>query len=201
MAIRLLDLLPSLGSDSDKETDFAYFLTHVPWVAPQAHLHIVFKPAPDRVLMHAAHRLRLPPVFLDFLKMQNGAILFSGALSIYGVRAPGDRINRSDPFSRPPIDIEHENSNWPPYDSDRLLAIGGYGFDGSSVCINRKSFRMDLFSRGEGSLSDTASFSWNSLDEWIRDENSRLSTLFDSTGLRLVNESETVPRQGSRKLH
>lgn len=201
MAIGLLDLVSNASSVNDRETDVAYFRTHVPWVAPEAYLHIVFKPAPERVLAQAAQRLRLPPVFLDFLKTQNGAILFSGALSIYGVLASGERINRSDPFSRPPFDIERENSNWPPYDPACFLAIGGYGFDGSCVCINRNTFRIDLFSRGEASLSRRPSVSWNGLDEWIRDENSRLSTLFDSTGRRLVNESETVRHPGSSKVN
>lgn len=201
MAISLLELVSNSAPVDDRETSHAYFRTHVPWVASEAYLHIIFKPLPDDALVQTAQRLRMPLVLLDFLKVQNGAILFSGALSIYGVKPPGQHINRSDPFSRPPIDIEHENSNWPPYDPDRFLAIGGYGFDGSGVCINRKSFRIDFFNRGEGSLSETASFSWNSLDEWVRDENSRLSTLFDSTGRRLVNESETVPRPGSHKLN
>lgn len=201
MAIRLLDLIPSAGSANDRETNVAYFRTHVPWVAPQAYLHIIFKPASERFLVQTAQKLRLPSVFVDFLKTQNGAILFSGALSIYGVLAPGERINRSDPFSRPPFDIENENSSWPPCDPDHLVVIGGYGFDGSRVCINRDTLRIDVFTRGEASLSRTPSFSWDGLDEWIRDENSRLSTLFDSTGRRLVNESETVRHVSSRRFN
>ena len=43
-----------------------------------------------------------------------GAILFSGALSFYGLHAPGQLLNRQDPFSRLPFDIQDESMNWPP---------------------------------------------------------------------------------------
>ena len=197
MTIRLLDLV-STSSHNDLETSLAYFRTHVPWVAPQAYMHIIFKPTPSDALAQVAQKLRMPPVFMEFLKTQNGAILYSGALSIYGVSPPGQRLNRSDPFSRSPFDIERENSNWPPYDAETFIVIGGYGFDGSSACINRSTLHIDLFQRGEASLQSTPVCSWNSLDEWIRDEHSRLSMLFDSAGRRLVGESETVCRPSSR---
>jgi hypothetical protein len=131
-------------------------------------------------------------VFAEFLRVQNGAILFSGSLSIYGVLEPGQRISR-EPMLRPPFNIEDENASWPPHEPDRLLAIGGYGFDGSSICIDRRDFGIALFQRGEALLRREPTLSWDSLDQWLRSEISRLSNLFDTSGRMLVEESQTVP--------
>jgi len=199
MTINLLNLLSEFRVVTDHESQTAFFRTHVPWVAPEAYLHMIFKPAARDVLADAAQRQRIPPVFQEFLAIQNGAILFSGALSIYGVVHPGQPLERSATFSRLPFSIESENSDWRPYDPDRFLAIGGYGFDGSRACIDRRSLQIALFQRGEAGLLSTPLLSWKSLEQWVREEISRLSALFDANGKRLVNESQTLPHSGMWK--
>lgn len=196
MAEKLINLLSKFRPRDDRESETAFFLTSVPWVAPQAYLNIIFKAAPANALKISAEGLELPESFCELLRIQNGAILFSGALSIYGVHRRGQLLNRSDTFSRLPFNIEPENLNWPCRDPDRLVAIGGYGFDGSRVCVDKRSLRIELCKRDADRAS--SGFSWKSIDEWIFSEITRLSMLFDEHGKLLVSESDTLPRSATR---
>lgn len=193
MAIDLLGAVSKFDNANDRATDTAFFRTQVPWVAPMAYLNIIFKPAPKDVLPDVARRMKMPPALVEFLGKQNGAILFSDALSVDGVHRPGQLLNREDPFLGQPYNIELSNYNWPPFDSKRFLAIGGYGFDGSSICIDRSDSRIYLFQRGTQTLAREPSCSWLSMDEWLTNEIARLSMLFDERGKRLVDESQTLP--------
>lgn len=193
MTIEVLRLLSTFENINDRESETAFFRTHVPQAGSLAYLNIIFKPAATDVLRRVAVQLRMPAVLSEFLKVQNGAILFSGALSIYGVQRSGQLLNRGDPFFDLPFNIEDENRNWPPPDSTRFLAIGGYSFDGSIVCIDRRDFSLSLFGRGDRSLLPATLFNWPSLQVWLTTEIARLSILFDHKGTRLVDESQTIP--------
>jgi hypothetical protein len=199
MSTNLLDLVSRFRDVNNRESEGGFFRTHVPWVGPEAYLNIIFKPAPRDVLADAANRLNIPIVFTEFLAKQNGAILLSGVLSIYGTHRPGQLLNRSDTFSRLAFNIELENSNCSPDDPARLLTIGGYGFDGSRVCIDRQDLHIGLFQRGEAGLTPTPHRTWKNLDQWIRTETARLCELFDDYGKLLVAESETLPQAEVRK--
>ena len=156
----------------------------------------LFLSLPDDLLSRAATKLKMPVSFVDFLRTQNGAVLFSGALSIYGIHSPGQLLHREDPDFALPFNIEDENQNWPPADRVLYLTIGGYSFDGSRVCINRNDGRVYLFERGIQSLLQLPSHSWESLEQWIMSEVIRLTALFDRRGKRLVDESQTLPVVG-----
>src|SRR5260221_10147015 len=170
MTIDLAQLVSQFRRANDRENENAYFHTNVPWVVPFAYLNIVFKPVPKDVLQAAESRLGIPPVLAQFLAMQNGAILFSGTLSVYGVVRPGQLLNRSDPFFIPPFSLDDENLRWPPSDPERFLAIGGYALDGSRACIDRRNLGIHLFKRQETKLDPTAVTTWRSLDEWLTSE-------------------------------
>jgi hypothetical protein len=193
MAVEILSLLSDSENVEDHESSTAVFRTHVPWVGPSAYLHIVFKPTAVRVLSDAALKLNMPEFLVEFLRIQNGAILFSGALSVYGIHRPGQLLHREDPAFVLPFNIEDANLNWPPVDRTRFLVFGGYAFDGSSVCIDRTGGQICLFRRGRQTLLSEPAYSWSSLEEWIVSEIARLAMLFDSRGQRLVDEAQTVP--------
>ena len=135
----------------------------------------------------------MPSTLIAFFEKQNGAILFSGALHVYGVHPAGQLLNREDDFSRLPFNIETENDNWPPVNRKQFLAIGGYGFDGSHVCIDRTNSRLYLFQRGVEGLAKVPSCCWENIEGWIVGEIGRLSTMYDSHGKRIVDERLTVP--------
>jgi len=187
--VDLPKLIAKFRAVNNRESDVAFFHTHVPWVAPDAYLNIIFKPAAGEVLSDVGAKIRMPAPVLELLARHNGAKLLSGSLSLYGVVRHGQLLNRSDPFSLPPFNIEFENQSWPPPDRDRFLKIGGYGFDGSGVCIDRHNLHIGVFRRG----GSDPYCSWPSLDVWLNSEIKRLSELFDPSGKRLVEGSQTLP--------
>ena len=193
MTIQILSLLTKFENVDNRETETAFFQTRI---APETYLNVVYKPAQAETLFSVAAKLKFPDKFTELLAQQNGAVLFSGAFSVYGVVPPGTLLNRNDPLSLPPYNIEDENRDWPPDDPERLLVIGGYGFDGSSACIDRTTSQIYLFQRGEQTLVSSPSASWPSPGEWITSEVARLSFLFDRRGKRMVDQSETPPSTG-----
>ncbi len=187
--IDLPSLINKFREVNDHESDVAFFQTHVPWIAPEAYLNIIFKPAPPDVLSNVGTNMKIPAPFLQFLARYNGAVLFSGALSLFGVVRKGQLLHRADSFSLQPFNIELENRSWPPPDRDKFLKIGGYGFDGSGVCIDRDSLGIFVFRREEKEPYS----SWPTLDDWLNCEIRRLSEIFDAYGKPLVDGSQTLP--------
>jgi hypothetical protein len=196
METSILQVLSKYRNVDDRESEEAFFRTRVPWCGEAAYLHIIFKPIERKTLLEASARLSIPPVLVKFFQFQNGAILFSGAISVYGIHSPGQKLRRADPLFALPFNLETENSNWPPFNPSRFLTIGGYGFDGSRVCIERTSNQMFLFKRGERTLLSTPLKSWPSFEQWLQNEVARLGLLFDRTGRRLVDEALTIPDVG-----
>jgi hypothetical protein len=186
-------LLKEFESVGDRESETAFFRTHVPWLGSLAYLNVVFKPPEAGALFEVSTQLGMPDSLVRFLKLQNGAILFSESLSVYGVHEPGQLLRRREPFLALPFNILLENSNWPPHDVSRYLAIGGYGFDGSTGCIDRRDESVVLFPRGPQALLPDPSLVWPGLETWLSTEIDRLSALFDRHGRRLVDEGRTVP--------
>jgi hypothetical protein len=185
-------LIAKFQAVDNRESSVADFYTRVLWVAPDAYLNILFKPAPTDVLSDVGSKLKMPAPVLELLAQHNGAMLFSTSLSLYGVVRQGQQLNRSDPFSLPPFNIEIENRSWPPPDRDRFLKIAGYGFDGSGVCIDRLNLHIFVFHRGDKEPYS----SWPTLDDWLNSEIRRLAEMFDQSGKCLVDESQTLPLSG-----
>jgi len=82
MSVDLLNLISDFLPLDNRETSLASFRTQVPWVAPEAFLNIVYKPAPPELLSRIAGKWRFPLTVVDFLGQQNGAMLFSGSLNL-----------------------------------------------------------------------------------------------------------------------
>jgi hypothetical protein len=190
-------LLPDFSTENNHESPAGFFLCATPWVAPLAYLHIVFRPITDTLLKSWTAQLGLPLPLNLFFRQQNGAILFSGALTFYGLHAPAQLLSREDPFAQLPFDIQNEGQNWPPVDTKQFLVIGGYGFNGSTVCIDKSNLRVVMFKRESTSLEKKPSYGWETLEECVVSEISRLSTMFDKSGKRLVDERLTVPDSSS----
>src|SRR5579885_3520858 len=130
MSIRLLDLLPRPEGPKFRESKGAFLLTPTPWVAPLAVLHTIFKPQPLDVIQSASEALELPRHLTDFFAVQNGAVLFNGALAIFGVHAEGQLLFRDDPEFDMPYNIADYIHRTPPGRGE-LMGIGSYSADGS----------------------------------------------------------------------
>lgn len=188
MCIDLLSLVSKFRRFDDHENANASFRTRVPWIGPEAYLHIVYKPALPKLLSEAAERWSFPAEIFDFLKHQNGAMLFSGSLNLYGVVDPERLLNREDRFSLPPFNLERENTSWK-FHPERLLVIAGYRLDGSRVCIDRTDRRIHIFQKGQR----IPLASWATFEEWLLSEVERLTDLFDESGRRTSPEAQTGP--------
>ena len=124
MATDLFRALSDLQPFEDRETANAFFRRHVPELGSAAYLHVIYKPVDQHLLDETGKRLKIPEAFLNFLKRQNGASLFSNTLHIFGVVPKGQMVNRTDPFSLPPFNLEKENSHLSAIDQERFLAFG-----------------------------------------------------------------------------
>jgi hypothetical protein len=192
MSIDLLKLVSHFRPFEDRENTNAWFRTLVPWVGPEAFLNIVYKPASPSLLSDVARKCRFPAAVVEFFTHQNGAMLFSGSLNLYGIVEPGRLLNREDRFTLPPFNIERENESRS-FDRDRFLVLGGYKFGGSRVCVDRSDEHVHVFSKRQ----QTPIASWPDFDRWLTSEITRLCGLFDNDGRRTAPESDTGPPEST----
>ncbi|MBS1813667.1 MAG: hypothetical protein JSS87_02205 [Acidobacteria bacterium] len=190
--LNLRNILLKYGWLDELENNQAYYQIKTPFIAESAYLNIIFKPAAMEDIKMASNELKIPPVWVDFFSIQNGALLFSNSLSLFGIMPSTALYNRSDTVITPPHNIKFENYNKYDLDLNRLLIVGSYGFDGSLLCLDREDQTVwHCYKDGtRGDLVGKNAFSW------IRNEISRLSFLFDKRGKCLSTEMETVPKRG-----
>ena len=189
-----VDLLAALGkfrNISDRETDHAYFKTKVPSVAPEAYLNIVYKPAASDIRAELEKELQLPSALAEFYQQWNGAHLFLPGFSIYGCIPRNYLICRTDPSRLLPFNLRELNRECGSQAAKRnLICIGTYSYDGSIVCMRRKSQEIVCYF---GEQFGEERQSWSNLDEWLGEEISRLSICFDENGNRLVPKENLLP--------
>jgi hypothetical protein len=186
-------ILKDQGWKIERESGTAFYFNFAPWVAPKAYLHTVFREADAPVLQEIGDELRLPQSWSDTLSQQNGAILFSGAMSVFGVYAPGTLLNRTDVFEQLPFSILSENRSWPPKDRERYVVIGGYGYDGTRAVMDRQDGSVSAIPR----KSETAINRWNNIESWLNEELDRLSKLFEESGKIRTEAGDTLPRRAN----
>jgi hypothetical protein len=189
MAVEIKKVLDAQGWRQERESSTALFYNFAPWIAPQAYLHVIIKPADIATLSEIAGSIKLPQIWQDTLSMQNGAILYSDAITIYGVRAPTALLNRRNVFERAPFSIVDENENLSVKPRERFVAIGGYSYNGTQAVLDRDSGTVLAIPR----KSDKALCQWPDTDAWINEELTRLSMLFDRNGRILVSREHTLP--------
>jgi hypothetical protein len=187
--LELKQILEEYGWTLERESGTAYFYNFAPWIAPNAYLHIVFKGANKHSLEVVGDEIQLPQGWRDTLATQNGAILYSGAISFFGVNFPTALMSRADVFEGPPFSIVDENRNWPSKEPDRYVSIGGYGYDGTRAVLDRRD--GDVFAMPR--KTDSVLRRWPDADTWVRQELDRLTKLFDRDGKITMPKEETVP--------
>lgn len=163
---------------------------HVPHVAPKAYLHMIFAPLTDSYIALLEKKLRgpLPDDVRQFLRLANGINIFSGALSIDGLRANYDRVGDA---ARQPFDMSTGNVSERPKDADdALVFVGGYRQDGLMICVHRETGRTY---RTERTSASQMLNEWNSFGEMLTSETLRLASLFDESGKKIDKDAPTVP--------
>ena len=191
MSIDLLSLISQFRPADDRENANACFMTRVPWVALEAYLNIVYKPAPAGLLSEVAEKWAFPSVVVDFLSRQNGAMLFSGALNLYGVVEPGRlSTGRIDFLCHRSILSGKTNPG-----RSIQIACSWSEVTSSTDRAHASTVRMGRFTsfrRGR-----IPRISWASFDSWLLGETRRLLFLFDEDGKRIGPDSDTGPPQSA----
>ncbi len=192
MAVDLLRLLAKFKAINDCEFETITYKTHVPSVAPQAYLNVIFKPAPQALREARVRQLRMPGALAEFYAAYNGAGLFVATIRIFGLLPDTYRIERTDWFrKRIPhdiLDVHRECSRH--LEVRDQLCFADYSYDKSAVCIERGSGQITCyFGEDFARIRQT----WPSFEEWITSEIARLSFCHDERGNRLVAEELLLP--------
>lgn len=161
---------------------------HVPHVAPEAWLHLVFAPLTDTEIRELEEKIlkrAIPAVYKEFLTLSNGLSLFSGSLSLDGFRK--NYIRTGDAVWQP-FALETPNIYERPRDArDSCFFIGGYKRDGSMLFLeNERAFRC-------ARNSVTPLNEWKDFWEMLVSETARLCTLFDDRGRKIDPKGSTTP--------
>jgi len=167
-------------------------ICHVPHVAPEAWLHIIYPGLTERQIRELEDQLPipLPDDYKEFLLHVNGINIYSDSLSIWGLKTSYDR-NGDQAFQ--PYDLLALNEERPIACPDSWLYFGSYSWDGSRV----------FFDLSEGSENNKVYYcdrdstnilkEWSSFWTWIDEEVERLSKLFDKDGVQLDEDIPTSP--------
>ncbi len=134
-------------------------------------------------------KTKIPEAYKNFLKWSNGMNLFSGSLSLDGLR--GLNYREGDQAIQP-FNLVTLNTLERPKDSkDEYLFIGSYNWDGSKLYIDNSSskvYRCDRY------FSQEVKNEWSSFEEMFNSEVIRLSKLFDHEGRELNEDVPTTPK-------
>lgn len=136
-----------------------------------AYLHLLFPPL-ERELADAVEKrsgVPIPDHVRDFLSEINGAILFQGELSLYGIRTSLSR----NVLERQPFDIFEPNSISRPREA-RLgdFYIGSYSDDGSRLLVKGEESTVHRCERATGRVLGE----WRSIQEMLAEEVPRIMT-------------------------
>ena len=162
---------------------------HVPHVAPQAWLHILFSPLSDDEIgeVESEIGIAIPESLKVFYSLANGISLFSGSLAIYGRR---DNYKRTVDSARQPFSITTPNTVERLRDAKgSYLFIGGYPSQkGYYLCVDIRDLRVYRCTRE----SAKPLANWGSFEEMLVAEANRLALLFDREGRRINPDQPIV---------
>lgn len=167
----------------------AHMYGHVPHVGPEAWFHVIFPALTSEALTGLENRLRrsVPPEYRQLLTVTNGLYLFSGSLSLYGLRT--DYSRRLGIWL--PFDLGDPNVHERPRAADpSWFVFGFYDEDGSNTYIDPTEGRVY---RGSRDMRQPRMNQWASLDEFLIAETRRLQTHFDDRGVQLNPSRPTTP--------
>jgi len=155
------------------------FVGKVPFIAPQAWLHIIFPPLGNDAFQKMQSKLsqQTPDQFRVFLLEANGCSLFSGALEIFGHRF---NFERTGDAAWQPFSIETPNVLSRIRDArDTMLFIGSSDYH--PLYVDTRDGSIHKCTRE----SVTSLKCWSTFDDMVIDEVSRYDSHFDSGGHRV----------------
>jgi hypothetical protein len=169
--------------------DGTRLIGHTPHVAPEAYLHVLFRPLSRSELADLERKLGtdLPKYLREFLGRANGAMLFCYNLSLLGVRTSYAR--QGDEAWQPHDMASATEESSPVLEDNSMIVLGAYRWDGSLLvgsAARREVHRVDC---DHGRALNR----WPDFENMIVDEVMRLSELFDHAGRQIEPATPTTP--------
>ncbi|WP_298623209.1 SMI1/KNR4 family protein [uncultured Zoogloea sp.] len=160
-----------------------------PHVAPAAYFHVIYSSLNESEIseIESLIQRQIPGDLVEFYKIHNGCQLFSGALSVDGLRRNTSRtVDASrQPFSMVTPNIDERIKNSP----TNAVFFGGYDWDGSLLyCMPNAK---EIFRCNRDSAEPINQ--WPSLDDFFSSEIERLSKLFTGDGRQIDEDRPTTP--------
>lgn len=162
---------------------------HVPHVAPEARLHLIFPPMNTTQIKAIENGIGkpLPPPLKALFQRTNGLGLFSDSLAIFGYRHSYVRVGDE---AWQPFDIITPNLYERPVGADPSeVFFGSYRCDGSLLSISNENLTVVRCDRQSAKPLNR----WSSLGVMIVSEVDRLEALFDQQGRQRDPERPTTP--------
>lgn len=154
-------------------------ICRLPEVGPMAYLHVIFNGSNSTFLCDHIESggIQIPADYCRFLSEINGAILFRGNLSLFGIVKDFTR----NPETRRPFDILENNLYSTPVGSrPGDFFIGSISFDGSLLFLNRDGPEVYRRPRDSRNIIDA----WENVCSLLEMCISKLTPLFDRRGHR-----------------
>jgi hypothetical protein len=186
--LKILERWTHLGEE--RASTGARLIGHVPHVAPIAYLHSIYPGLDESQIdeLEALCQRPLPSAYRAFLRITNGAKLFSDDLSLDGLRTS---YQRSVDASRLPYALETANTWERPKGSPQdAVFFGGYSFDGSRLAMRGGDDRVFYTPRRE---YQPILRTWPSFPAMLESEVQRLAALFDERGRFTVESAKALP--------
>jgi hypothetical protein len=187
---KVKDILLEYSKNGEKQFDDGTLLiSRAPHIAELAWLHRLYPPLSSEEIEILENELQgsIPNPFKEFLKSySNGLNIFIDNFCLFGYRRKMDRSINAVPQ---PYSIITINKFEKPEDSlENYFFIGGYDDDGSHLYIDKENLKVYRCSR----LSASPLNSWNSFEEMLLKEVTKISSLFDEEG-KLIRDTATTP--------
>ena len=165
-------------------------IQHIPSIAPKAFVHSIFPPLSVDAVGNLNEILgsRLSNDYRELLMLMNGAILFSGALSLFGIKLRN--TTGIEGAVQQPYDIVAANNHkifWLKFPD--CCIIGGYNWDSSRVVASSSKVEIVRCDNTEYRIQNR----WTNLAAFLRSEYTRLSEHFDPLGVQIDDSRPTVP--------
>lgn len=162
---------------------------HVPHVGPKAYLHVLFPGLDARrlVKLESAAGRPVPHGLKALYELSNGMHLFSGALSIFGLRSQNSRTGDAayEVFG---VELKNKDER-PKWASNEFFFFGFYDWDGSLLYMSAKS--PEVYRCAEENVQSLNS--WPNLTTMLKQEIERLGSCFDSLGRAISPDKTTAP--------
>ncbi len=189
----LAQIINAPYKDRRTESNGVILLCSVPERGSEAWYHVVHPPLQNTEIdsLEREMGMLVPSQYRELLLVANGLNLFSNHLSFYGQRL---RIDRSPGAPRVPHSVAYSNTfERPNHLSQSKFIIGGYFWDGSRICLDRITERVECWYPDFRKIRT----SWASLETMLSAEISRLQSHFDENGHWISQERPTAPDDDS----